>query len=285
MPWLMPRYFLQLIPEREKAHREAGIGFISAILWCLCIAPCQGHDFWIEPSCFHPSRGDLVGIRLRNGMGLVGDPFPRSFRHIARFTVTCAGNSQEVMGLEGADPAGLVQAQTEGLYLIAYESNPLPIDLAPIALQRYLGQEGLLVGNTGLSSKEPLHHPGIEWFTRCAKSVIRLGTAECADTPPQILGQIFEMVPLQDPTLLRLGDTFNVQLLFHGHPVSGLQVSALNTGNLEDPQVVRTNPLGRAKFILEQPGFWLIKSVNLIPGGQAEPWQSYWASLTFEIGF
>jgi hypothetical protein len=41
---------------------------------------------------------------------------------------------------------------------------------------------------------------------------------------------------------------------------------------------------GRAAFRLPQAGVWLVKAVQMIPfdGGKAD-WQSFWASLTFEI--
>ena len=41
---------------------------------------------------------------------------------------------------------------------------------------------------------------------------------------------------------------------------------------------------GRATFRLPHAGVWLVKAVHMIPfdGGKAD-WQSFWASLTFEI--
>ena len=245
---------------------------------------CFGHDFWIEPSTFHPCAGELVGIGLRFGVGFAGEPFPRTFSHIARFTMTCAGKSQEVMGLEGGNPAGLIQAETPGLYILAYESHPLRVDLPPDVLALYLRQEGLLGGLPSGGTVSAAHHPGYEWFTRCAKSVIRLGTSTQKGEAGRSLGLRFEIIPLQDPTLLCLGDSLQVRLLFEDQPVSGILVSALNVGNLDSPQAIRTNTTGKTEFTLNHPGFWLIKAVHLFPGEGEESWRSYWASLTFDIG-
>jgi uncharacterized GH25 family protein len=44
----------------------------------------------------------------------------------------------------------------------------------------------------------------------------------------------------------------------------------------------RTDAEGRVRFRLPQGGMWLVKSVHMIPGAKAD-WESYWASLTFEL--
>jgi hypothetical protein len=42
---------------------------------------------------------------------------------------------------------------------------------------------------------------------------------------------------------------------------------------------------GRAAFKIEEPGAWLVKAVHMVPApaGSNADWESFWASLTFEI--
>ena len=41
------------------------------LAWCIA-PPLFAHDFWIEPTNFLPEPGQIVGLRLRVGQGLVG---------------------------------------------------------------------------------------------------------------------------------------------------------------------------------------------------------------------
>lgn len=255
---------------------------LSMILLALVGSHSSAHDFWIEPSTFSPRTGSVVGIRLWNGQGLAGEPFPRRFRHISRFDVTCSDRTQEVQGLEGADPAGLILAQTDGVYLIAYESHLLSTQPSASDHQRNVTHQRMGVA-TGEPSSISTPHQGAEWFARCAKSIIRVGTGEFPEAASQILGLTTEIIPLQDPSSLHLGDTLNVRLLCRGYPVPDIPLNALNIGNLEAPVVTRTNAAGEAEFALNHPGFWLIRSVICIPSLEMGTRYSYWASLTFEL--
>ena len=48
------------------------------------------HDFWIEPSSFHPAVGSAVQLRLFVGPDFQGEPFPRVPNLISRFVVATA---------------------------------------------------------------------------------------------------------------------------------------------------------------------------------------------------
>ena len=63
-----------------------------------------GHDMWIEPTTFRPQMGQVVGVKLRVGQELLGDPIPRSARLIREFVVVDGTGKKAVMGREGSDP-------------------------------------------------------------------------------------------------------------------------------------------------------------------------------------
>jgi uncharacterized GH25 family protein len=63
----------------------------------------------------------------------------------------------------------------------------------------------------------------------------------------------------------------------------------MNKLNPAEKMSARTDKDGRVRFELRPGGMWLVKAVHMIPatpsnaaGSNAE-WQSYWASLTFEM--
>ena len=46
---------------------------VLAVAVCLAALTLRGaaHDFWIEPSAFHPKSGGLVGLRLLVGQDMI----------------------------------------------------------------------------------------------------------------------------------------------------------------------------------------------------------------------
>src|SRR5206468_2944067 len=75
----------------------------------------SAHDFWIEPSTFHPAIGDRVTAALRVGQKLAGDPLPNIPPLIDRFVLRGSSGERAVVGRAGADPAGIAFIAEGGL--------------------------------------------------------------------------------------------------------------------------------------------------------------------------
>src|SRR5258707_14598971 len=56
-------------------------------LGVLIAAPLFAHDMWIEPTTFSPESGEIVGVKLRVGQDLLGDPLPRDSKLFNQFFV------------------------------------------------------------------------------------------------------------------------------------------------------------------------------------------------------
>ena len=104
-------------------------GLALAVLICGA-ASLRAHDFWIEPSTFHPEPGAVVGIGLRVGQSFVGDSVGRTAEMIDRFYVRQGGRDTPVNGIDGADPAGFLRVATPGLLVVGYFSNPSAVEAA-----------------------------------------------------------------------------------------------------------------------------------------------------------
>ena len=65
-------------------------------------APLVAHDMWIEPTTFSPRTGQIVGVRLRVGQDLLGDPLPRDPALVNQFVVVDAEGRKPVVGRDGA---------------------------------------------------------------------------------------------------------------------------------------------------------------------------------------
>src|SRR4051794_3480746 len=258
-------------------------GIWAAVL--LTGVPLCAHDFWLEPSTFSPRPGQILGVRLRVGQDLLGDPVPRDPALVNRFIFEDAGGPKPLVGRDGADPAGLLRVADPGLLVIGYLSNPSPVELPADKFNQYLKDEGLDAIVALRARRSQSGAAGRELFLRCAKSLVLSGPASPAQADRQ-LGFTLELVAERNPYATRAGEDFPLRLTFEKTPLAGALVTAINKANPSEKQTARTGPDGRVRLRLPRGGMWLIKAVHMIPApaGANADWKSFWASLTFTTG-
>ena len=258
-------------------------GFLVVALTAGCVS-LSAHDMWIDPTTFVPESGQIVGVRLRVGQDLLGDPLPRDPALINQFVFEDAAGRRPLVGRDGADPAGFLRASAPGLLIIGYRSNPTAIEQTAEKFNQYLKEEGL---DAVAAVRVGRHETGLkarEIFSRCAKSLVLSGPANEKQTD-RSLGFPLELVAERNPYALRPGQDFPVRLTYESRPLAGAFVVALNRLNPSDKLTARTDQDGRVRFRLRPGGMWLVKSVHMVaaPAGAGAEWASFWASLTFEL--
>jgi uncharacterized GH25 family protein len=245
------------------------------------------HDMWIEPTSFSVDVGRVLGLKLRVGDDFHGDPIPRSESLIDRFLVADANGTREVVGREGADPAGLLRVTATGLMVVGYQSKPNPVTLPGPKFTAYLKEQALDGVIAAREARGQSQVDGREVFTRCAKTLVS-GSANRADggSVDRALGFTLELVAETGPATLRPGQDFAVKLLYQGRPMAGAHVVAMNQRNPFDRVTTTTDAGGRGRLRLPMSGMWMVKAVHMVPApaGSNADWSSYWASLTFEVG-
>ena len=240
----------------------------------------HGHDFWIEPSTFHPAVGDTVSFGLRVGQDFLGDPVARSQSLIDTFVARDSKAQHPVGGFENQDPAGYIKVARGGVTTVAYRSKANPLELPAGKFNQFLKDEGLddiarLRAERGETDK-----PDRERFFRYAKTLLLTGATSSPESH-RAVGFRYEIVPQSDPWS---ESPLRVRVLFDGKPLSGALVTAIHR---DDPQArasARSDAQGRVTLNLPRRGVWLIKSVHMTaaPAGTNADWESSWASLTFE---
>ncbi len=254
---------------------------LAAVLLLLAAATGRAHDFWIEPSTFHPGPGTPVSVGLRVGQDFIGDPVPRLSPFIAAFYVRQNGVDHDVSGADRIDPAGVLRADGGATEIIAYASTGNYIELPPDQFEDYLRLYGLddIIASRALRGERD--KPGRERFYRYAKALLT-GLKPSADVAKP-LGLDFEIVPDDDPTT-RL-EPFHGRILYHGRPLPNATVVALLHGEPNVRLQTRSDAQGAVTLPLPRPGVWLIKSLHIERAWffSSEDWDSQWASLTFEI--
>lgn len=272
--------------QPERSPLRGAVLCLRVLLASIVLTGAQlaAHDMWIEPTTFAPQSGQIIGVRLRVGQGLLGDPLARDPSLINQFVFEDAAGRKPVIGRDGADPAGFLRVANPGLLVIGYRSNPSAVELAPEKFNQYLKEEGLDAVAALRASRNETGSKAHELFSRCAKSLVLSGSPGKAQGDRK-LGFTLELVAERNPYEVPAGEDLPVRLTYENRPLAGALVVALNRLNPSDKQSARTDKDGRVRFRLQSGGLWLVKAVHMIPspaGANAE-WTSFWASLTFEL--
>lgn len=159
--------------------------------------------------------------------------------------------------------------------------GPRTLDLEPKEVEHYLEEIGASATIGPKWKALPAPRAWRETYVKHAKTFTRLGTK---DDPSwsEPLGLGLEIVPLADPTRLRAGGTLEVRLLKGGQPLGGLVLRAQHGGR---PAVFATTGAdGRASFVLEAAGPWLLAATEVRPSA-AKPseWESDFSTLYLEV--
>ena len=262
-------------------RRLSALALAAATLAC---RPLIAHDMWIEPTTFSPESGDIVGLKLRVGQNLLGDPLARDSQLIRQFIVDDGTGRKPVVGRDGGNPAGFVRAAQPGLLVVGYHSNPSSVEETAEKFNQYLKEEGLDAIAALRAQRNETNSQVRELFSRCAKSLLLSGSSGEAQSD-RVLGFALELVAERNPYALRAGQDLPVRLTYENHPLPGALVIAMNRLNPSEKLSARTGQDGRVRFRLRPGGMWLVKAVHMVPApaGANAQWQSYWASLTFEM--
>jgi uncharacterized GH25 family protein len=265
---------------------------LGVALSTLFVGASLAHDFWIRPASFRPKPGEVLNLHLMVGDRFEGEPVVRNDEKIRKFVVVGPdGVEKNVVGRPGDDPAGRYRPTSEGLYVAGYRSKNSAIELSGEKFEAYLREEGLDGISALRKSRGETDKAAKETYSRCAKTLFRVGeggTQVCDRT----LGFDLEIVPTSNPYAAVAGDSFGVRLRFKDRPLSGAAMAALHLTRKDDgsrPELrtvdARTDAEGRATFVLDRAGVWMIKCVHMI---ETEPasgfdFESFWASLTFDL--
>jgi len=256
--------------------------FAAALFVAFVALQASAHDFWIEPSTFHPAVGDRVTVALRVGQKLAGDPLPNLPPLIDRFVLRGSVGERAVVGRPGADPAGIAFIAEGGLHWIGYQSNPYPVALEGPKFEDYLRDEGLerIIDSRKKAGQSAA--PGRERFYRCAKALLDTPGAAAFDAP---LGFTLELVPRRNPYAMKSAGDLPLVLTFRGKPIANVLVVAMSKVDPEKAVRARTDAKGRVTLPIAHAGFWLIKAVHMeaAPADAGVDWESWWASITFEL--
>ncbi len=289
-------------PTRRRARGVIIIGALVALFAFVMTA--EAHDFWLVPNGFQIAEGGTLEIR-----GQTSSRFPTSESAVALDRVAeakligAAGNSR-ITDLSHRGTSLLLRDRppAAGQYVVAVAIRPrsvresaasfrryLELEGAPSALLRIEG-EGLLRGRDSVTRR----------YAKYAKAIVQVGRGG-----PRIFtrtaGHPLELVPVQDPAALGVGDTLAVRLIYRGEPLAGIRVhagavdvSAAGAASSDDARAstaesdvkLTSDTAGIVRIRLERAGLWNARTIHVVQGdaNSRTDWDTHWATLVFGIG-
>lgn len=260
---------------------------IRSISFALSLMTSQAllaHEFWIQPDDLTPLPNTLVHVHLMVGDGFPGEAVARNPEKLLRLAAITEAGEVQLPGRPGADPTATLRVGSEGVVTLVYRSNHSSVSLEAEKFEEYLRTDGLEHVSRIRAERGESGQPGREIYSRCAKSLLRVGTGLTSGFD-RSAGLTLELTPIDDPFAQSAGSPFTFRLTYEGRPLENALVCARRA---EDPTMrlaARSDASGKVTVTLPSDGTWMISSVHMVEasGRTDADWESIWTSLTFEL--
>lgn len=253
-------------------------------------ATAGAHDLFLTLNSFFLAPHTTARVSVMNGT------FSTSEGAVARerlrdLSVVAAGSRRELdRSLWDSADAKLalvhVPVTESGTYVIGASLLPREITLHGSDFNGYLETEGILPILERRRERGELESAARERYHKHVKALLQVGT-ERSDDYAAVLGYPAELVPLENPYLLRRGQSLRVQALVEGQPVaSQVVISGGRTagGARIEPRRSVTDSTGVAVVRLMPAGRWYVKFIHMEPAvSDSLDYESKWATLTFQV--
>lgn len=237
------------------------------LLSVLIISPAQAHFPWLAVLDPDPLRFEIGW----------GHSFPRdgilAVERIASARLHLPDGGVRELVLNPGDEHSAGSLPEPGLYLLALRQRP-----------GFYSQTA-----DGGRSGSRLDFPEALSCSESANSMKALfSTGGTGGDPALVVGHLLEILPLVDPTDLKVGDELPVRILFRGAPYAGTLEATWDGYPDKDDHALSlsTDETGLARLPLSDAGLWLVIVRVQEPHVDKTvcDYQTYTATLTFRLG-
>ena len=277
------------------ARRTLGTTSLAALLLLAFAAIAAAHETWLLPSSARVAVGETVTLDLTSGMAFDTAEFAIEPARIMRKTARLAHRSTPLTVVRREDHALALRwtPRSAGIAALAVMLAPKRLELDSSKIEEYFAE---IRATASIRSEWATMPAGRRWreeYVKNATTFVRVGAPSPSDSSWRApSGLALEIVPLGDPTALRVGDTLAVRVLLHGKPLAGFMVGATvagavheTTGEIGVEQFVQTGADGQARIALPAAGRWLLHGTDLrrARGNPRLEWRSNFTTLTIVV--
>jgi hypothetical protein len=256
----------------------------GVILW---MGVSSARETWVVPERFTATPGATLRFELLSSASFYGSEPSEAVGKVARVRSRLGGGDPVVLALSDLDGKGVGFSATlsqPGVAAILVEFEASNREFDPEKWEAYL--RGIHVGERARDAmaEGQIKRRVRERIVRRTQSFVRVGEAlkQEARGRPQ-WGETLELVPVNDPVGLRVGEAFSVKIFQAGLPLEGQAVSFMLAGGRRE-RVVFSASDGGAVVRLDAPGLWLVACVDLRRSeGLEADWLTEVSTLVIEV--
>ncbi len=246
------------------------------------------HDLFIKLDNYFLEPHARVSIPVLNGTFSASENSVAPERLLDLSVVSPHGRKQMDTGAWSANgDSSFISLETgeSGTYLVGVSIRTNEITLTGEQFNEYLEHDGIPDVLEMRKQNDEMEKGATERYSKHVKAIFQIGS-ERTDGFGTTLGYPAEIVPLENPYALTVGGELRVRCLVDGKPVANQPVIAggEHYGVAMEERMVRTDADGIAQFVLDSPGKWYVKFINMVPVSVPDlDYESKWATLTFEM--
>ncbi|PXF57889.1 MAG: hypothetical protein C4B58_08230 [Deltaproteobacteria bacterium] len=266
--------------KRGKKKLSWLTGFILVISLSMITLPANAHNLWLGLDHYDHQVGGTAKVFLYLAHSLPFADLGKPEKMKEFFYLDPSGKRKDFV-LKEPDPESFfnevgvpLDLEKEGTYMASAVMKPVFITMTPEGRKKQ--------SKKGLSNALSCRY--VEFF---AKAIFHAGKPG-GDAYRTVLGQTIEVVPQEDPGLLKAGDYLPVKVLFQGKPLLGAYVYATYIGfstREEYAFTTKTGNNGIARIRITNPGIWWIKVPHKKPYEDKSECDTgqYAGIMTFEV--
>lgn len=227
---------------------------IRCVIAALALASAtmaSGHNFWLQPESHKVETGDSLQVDFKIGdVGQDADDWGVYWERVAAIRLygpNGVTDQQDALRVSSGAERGraVIAAAMPGSYVLGFESNTAFSDLEAVRFNRYVANEGLSAIAAHRAALRLEGANGTELYARRAKALIQVGERR-TNNVTQRIGQILEIVPLNNPFALSEEEQLTLQVIWRGEPLEGAKLHASPINGSAPPIVVSTSADGVA---------------------------------------
>ncbi len=258
---------------------------VLALILCASAA-LLGHDMWLEAERFLVPTDEEILLRNGNGTIYVRSENAVAPDRVARLVAVGPGGDAVQTGkpfVDGDWLAFRLKTGRPGNYWVGLATRPRVLKMSAEDFNGYLEHDGLPHVLADRRKKGIADRAEAESYSKYVKAYLQAGQ-QTGSNHSRPLGLKIEMVPLHNPYRLEPGRELPVQVLFEGLPLEGFLIHSGRAGQKEKGQGHYTDRQGRASIPIDAAGRWYLRGIHIFEvEGQEHSYESYWATLTFEV--
>jgi uncharacterized GH25 family protein len=278
------------MPQRKGVSSAHRVALITATLVLATVAIADAHDMFIKPANFFAAENSTVFVRLLNGT------YSKSENSIARPRIRdiaiVGPNGRFRMDTTEWSAAGdtstfNVKVGSSATYVVGVSTAPNVIALTADEFNTYLADDGI-PDELAQRKKEGSASTGArERYHKHVKSLIQVGDTR-SDHYATVLGYPAELVPVENPYALRVGQSLRLRTLVDGKAMANQYVlygGRTPNENRIEQRALRSDANGVVTVPLRARGTWYVKFINMtrLTGDTSATHESKWATITFAV--